>query len=431
MSAPSSPAFANRSAPPKSDERIAVIGAGLVGSAIAWCLARDGHPVLLLDRADPASAGASFGNAGHIAVEQLEPLPSIELLLTFWRELTLCGGCVHIPLHRVAALAPWLARFTAAAFHQRRNTPPLAALVRPAAEILERTLRDIGTPELLMRRGHYAFWFGSRAREQAAREAREARERGFGIEPAPAELTRLIEARTPGIVAGLWFRDSAHVLDPQSVAAALVQAAVRAGGQFQREEVLEIFPEGGRVAVRTAGELLKVRAAVVCAGVQSAPFLRRFGLRAPLTSERGYHLEFADTPALSAAPVVYASHDLIVTPMRGRLRATSYLEFERHGAPPDVRKIERLRLTLERLGYTSRTRHDGWVGSRPTLPDYLPGIGRAPGEAPLFYAVGHQHLGLTLSTPTAEAMAALVAGREPPFDLRPLDLRRFGTPRAR
>lgn len=413
-------------ADPHARERIAIIGAGIVGSAIAWRLSREGHRVLLLDRAEPASAGASFGNAGHIACEQLEPLPSLRLLMTFWGELNAFGGPVHVPLRRIAALAPWMARFAVAAVHQRRNTPALAALVRPAADSLERALREVGHPELLVRHGHYALWCGPRAPEHAARTAHAARALQVRTEAAPENLTRAVGAHAPGAVSGLWYPDSAHVIDPRSVARAFVDAAVEAGARFDQTEVRELLPEGDRITVCTEGRRLSVQAAVVCAGVQSGPLLRRFGVNAPLTAERGYHLEFPDTPPLCDAPVVYMTHSIIVTPMRGRLRATSYLEFERHDAPPDARKLRRLRRSLERFGYRSATAHAGWVGSRPTLPDYLPGIGRAPGPAPLYYALGHQHLGLTLAAPTAEAMAALLAQRRPPLDLRPFDLRRFG-----
>ena len=64
---------------------IAVIGAGVIGSSIACALASEGRRVLLIDRAPPGEAGASFGNAGHIATELLEPLPSPGLLFGFWR----------------------------------------------------------------------------------------------------------------------------------------------------------------------------------------------------------------------------------------------------------------------------------------------------------------------------------------------------------
>ena len=114
--------------------------------------------------------------------------------------------------------------------------------------------------------------------------------------------------------------------------------------------------------------------------------------------------------------------------MIGRLRASSYLEFSRLDAPPDPRKPARLRQTLQLLGYRCPAEGPSWMGPRPTLPDYLPGIGRADGEHELYYAVGHQHLGLTLAAVTAEALAARMAGHNPRYALDAFDLRRFGKP---
>src|SRR5437016_10787660 len=95
-------------------------------------------------------------------------------------------------------------------------------------------------------------------------------------------------------------------------------------------------------------------------------------------------------------------------------------------AAPDPRKPARLAATLRRLGYRCDSGNSGWVGPRPVLPDYLPGIGRVPGGARVFYAIGHHHLGLTLAPVTAELIVALVGGREPEHDVRGFDLMRFG-----
>src|SRR5689334_22733290 len=109
---------------------VAVVGAGVVGCAVAWALAKAGRRVLLIDRAAPSTAGASFGNVGHVATEQLQPLPSPQLLLTFWRELSAFDGPLDLPLRRIVTMSPWIARFACAAFQQRRNTEHLAPLVR-------------------------------------------------------------------------------------------------------------------------------------------------------------------------------------------------------------------------------------------------------------------------------------------------------------
>src|SRR5579863_9312395 len=109
---------------------VAVIGAGVIGCAVAWALSRSGRRAFLIDRAEPAAGGASFGNVGHIATEQVEPLPSPRLLATFWRELFTFDGPLAIPPHRIPALAPWMARFAIAAFLQNTHTRAFAPLVR-------------------------------------------------------------------------------------------------------------------------------------------------------------------------------------------------------------------------------------------------------------------------------------------------------------
>jgi D-amino-acid dehydrogenase len=67
-----------------------------------------------------------------------------------------------------------------------------------------------------------------------------------------------------------------------------------------------------------------------------------------------------------------------------------------------------------------------WQGCRPSLPDSLPVLGRAPRWRNLFLAFGHQHIGLTLGPLTGMIVADLVAGRDPRIDLAPYGaVRRF------
>jgi D-hydroxyproline dehydrogenase len=412
---------------PLPDDVIAVIGAGIIGCAIAQTLAARGRPVLLLDRVGPAIAGASCGNVGHIATEQVETLPSKQLLLGFWRQLFAFGGALDIPLLRVMSLSPWLARFARAAFRQESNTRHLAPLVRDAANSLERLLATIGRLDLIRRNGHYAVWLGEGASERAAREAINAARLDVRTAPAPVELLRAVAtAAHSASAASLWFPDSAHVLDPAEVVRALAIDAIKRGALIERAEVRQLQAIGNGIDITTDTGRLSVSTVVVCAGVWSAPLLAPFQLRAPLEAERGYHVELPDHRPLADAPLVYADRKVAVTPMAGRMRASSYLEFAGLDAPPDPRKPARLRKTLQALGYRCDSEGASWMGARPTLPDYLPGIGRLAGTANLFYAVGHQHLGLTLAAPTAELIGDLVTGREPRFDITALDLRRFG-----
>jgi D-amino-acid dehydrogenase len=65
------------------------------------------------------------------------------------------------------------------------------------------------------------------------------------------------------------------------------------------------------------------------------------------------------------------------------------------------------------------------MGCRPTLPDYLPAIGRSARLDNLFYAFGHQHLGLTLAPITARLVADMIEDTAQAGTLAPFDLARF------
>ena len=204
----------------------------------------------------------------------------------------------------------------------------------------------------------------------------------------------------------------------------LVGAALKQGASFKRTEVRAIKPLDGRVALHTSSGALVVDAVVVCTGAWTARLLEPLGLRVPMESARGYHIEMAGHSALTDAPILYADSRILLTPMEGRLRATSFMEFAGNDAAPDPRKLARLRTRLGDLGYDCRADGPSWVGPRPVLPDYLPGIGRLE-HTSIFYAVGHQHIGLTLAPVTGELISDLVANRQPRHGISAFDLRRF------
>jgi len=410
----------------------AVIGGGIVGTACALALRRAGEDVLLIDpRRDPPPA--SFGNAGHIAVEQVEPLASPAALASAPRRLFGLGGALDFRLADAAAWAPWVSRYIAASAAQRaaKGRAALGGLLSDALPAWRRLAASIDRPDLLIEQGHLVVWETSDAARKGLAAWRAA-------DIGTARLATLDDAglrrvarqvKTP-LVGGVRFEGTAQVAGPGEVLRLLGEAFEAGGGRRLVAGVERLAPTGrGVQAVLEGGERVAAGRILVAGGVGSGALMRSLGHVAPVIAERGYHLEgdaggWSDLP-----PVVFEDRSLILTRFGERLRAASFVEFCREASPPDPMKWARLRRHLDDLGIILHGEVRQWSGARPTLPDYLPAIGASRRADNLYYAFGHQHLGLTLAATTGEITARLMAGE--PVDLAPFDIDRFASGRDR
>lgn len=90
-----------------------VIGAGVVGTATARTLQREGHRVILVDSDEPGRA-TSFGNAGFIAIDHVLPLARPSTLKKIPQMLMDRNGPLTVHPPSIPRLLPWMARFARA-----------------------------------------------------------------------------------------------------------------------------------------------------------------------------------------------------------------------------------------------------------------------------------------------------------------------------
>ena len=108
------------------------------------------------------------------------------------------------------------------------------------------------------------------------------------------------------------------------------------------------------------------------------------------------------------------------------LRLAGTTEFAGLDAPPDYRRAEVLRRQVRDLFPDANIDdYSQWMGQRPSLPDSVPVIGPSQRHAGIYYAFGHQHVGLTSAPKTGRLIADIVGGRTPNIDLRPYRVDRF------
>jgi D-amino-acid dehydrogenase len=404
--------------------RIAVIGGGVVGLSCGLRLAEAGHAVILLERPDHRDA-ASWGNAGHIATEQVAPLASAATLRSAAGQLFVRGGALDLPLAGAATWLPFALRMIAASRPARfeKGERALGALLADALPAWRRLVEAIGAPDLLSEAGHCVMW-ESAATATAGRAAWAAANTGTArfTEATAEQRTKLAKITTAPIAGAICFAGTAQITDLDALATALSDAFRAAGGTIRPHDA-DLVLEDSRAIVPG----LDTDRVLVTAGVGSGRLVEAIGHRAPIVAERGYHIRGAARrwPA-DLPPIVFEDRSLIVTRFADQVQAASFVEFNATDAPPDPRKWQRLEQHVTELGLPIDGPFRRWMGSRPTLPDYLPAIGRSRRADNLFYAFGHQHLGLTLAPVTAEIIAAMVDDMPERIDMTPFDLERFG-----
>ncbi|GGB26734.1 cytochrome c4 [Sphingomonas metalli] len=402
---------------------VAVIGGGIVGRTIALALARAGERIVLVDPAGEA-VPASWGNAGHIATEQVAPLASPATIRSLPRRLFALGGALDLPLSQANAWLPFGLRLIAAARPARfaAGTEALGSLLAEAMPAWRRLVGALGAPGLLREEGHFVAW--ERAASAAAGRAHWAGAETGTASFAPvcaADRARL-DALSPHVADAIRFSGSGQIGDLDALAAAL-DRALDAAGVARIAQLATLTRAGRGVAIAA----ISADRIVVAAGTGSAAPMRMAGHRVPIIAERGYHVRAAaDRWPADLPPVVFEDRSIIVTRYADSVQVAGFVEFGRADAPPDPRKWQRLERHAAALGLPIAGPFRRWMGARPTLPDYLPAIGRSTAADNLFYAFGHQHLGLTLAPVTAELLAAAMAGALPAIDLAPFAIERFG-----
>lgn len=408
---------------------IAVIGAGVIGLSIAFRLAREHRGVVLVDRREPGRE-ASFGNAGHIATEQIFPLASPATIRN--APALLFGKNRPLSIRREHALKilPWLTRFAWASRPRsfKRGTEALRSLQSAALDSLENLFGLAGISPLLHGRGHMIV-VESKDSLPAVDAQRGLFDR-HGIESEwlnPDDVKARAPELKPDITGALSLTGTGHVTNPYKVCKGLHDAFTGAGGRTLRADVRQIATDAdGGFRLEMGLDTLTADKVIVAAGAWSSSLAAQLGSPVPLDTERGYSVTADGWRGRFDVSIASLERMTIMTPMDCGLRITGFVEFGGLDLPPRQRSLNRLKQHLRELVPEIDLRDAAeWMGFRPSLPDHLPVIGRAPAHPNAIFAFGHQHLGLTLAGVTADIVTALAADCDLPVDIRPFRPDRF------
>ena len=407
-----------------------VIGAGIVGLASALYLQRAGFKVSLFDK-EAIAAGASQGNAGHFATEQVFPLANPSLLHQLpWMLIDPLGPFRIRPRYFYRAL-PWFMRFLFNMLPERRthNSLAIKALNEQSIHEMKEILAFCDSEELLHLNGSLLVFEGN-SLEEVEREWRMYQEAGVNVELLTGKQVRELEpSLSDKITHALFFTQVGHTPDPYQICVAIADKFKALGGIFKVAQVDTIIAEGECVSVLIDGDMkVSSNKLLLTAGAWSKPLAKQLGHHVPLEAERGYHLMMPQKAKLSR-PVASYNRKLIITPMAKGTRLAGTVEFGGLDAPMSPGRADCLLPHAKALlpnVFEHANVQDGtrWMGFRPSLPDSLPVIGKTMVDN-IYVSFGHQHLGLTWSAISAKLITETILNEKTTLEMAPYSIERF------
>ena len=417
MSSPApAPAPALDSASGSSD-RVIVIGAGVVGVATAYALARRGRRVHLVERASGPALGTSFANGAQLSYAYTDAMASPAL----WKQLPgVLGGRDRSYRARTTADPDywrWSLQFlrNATAGRLRRNTLATLELALESrvamAELLQRH-RLLFDHEVT---GKLHLYY--KATSLPAAEAMIALKRPHGVIQRlvdAAEVARIEPALAgvPGI-AGAVYSPEEEVGDPLRFCAGLLDVlgdryGVQASFGVDLRQLQRDGGSGWRLQA-TDGSVLQARQVVVCTGIDGNALLRPLGVRVPLMAVKGYSFTAPCGPAAPRTSITDTSRRLVFCRLGERMRVAGVAEinvWDPHPSPARIADLVAMaRASLPQAADYDRIENP-WGGLRPVTPFTTPVIGQA--RDGLFLNLGHGMLGWTLAMGSGERVAALL-----------------------
>jgi glycine oxidase len=360
-----------------------IIGAGVIGCALARLLAADGSRTLVIDR-NPQGENASWAAAGMLA-----PLAEADEASAFLRLLQ-TGSRLFAPL---------------------------------AAELKAETGIDIAHRT----EGTLFVALSADDEEELGVRYRWQSRAGLAVELMGGDDARTLEpALSPAVRCALRFGDD-HQVDSRLLSRALMRSAAGAGAVIRTDEVHGIITVRGAVTgvELTSGEVIQAPRVVVAAGCWSGR-LRGLPRPLPVRPVHGQLLALqADRGTLSH--VVDSPRVYLVPRWDGRVivgATTEETGFERMVTAAGLSGLRAA--AVEAVpGLADAPLLESWSGLRPGTPDGLPILGPDPEVEGLFYATGHYRNGILLAPLTARLIFSSLRGRAPEVEIAPFAIDRF------
>ena len=415
--------------------KVIVLGAGVVGTATAYFLARNGVEVEVIERQPGAALETSFGNGGVIHASEVEPWsqPGMPLKILQW--LGKEDAPLLVRYGAIPKMWRWGMKFIANCTEERfrRNTLVNLRLALHSLAVLQKIRAETGIEYDVRTQGVLKIYTDPKSLKAGLATAKFLSGSGLTFAEADvAECVRKIpalKATASTLAGGIYFpRD--EVGDCHKFTTGLARYCEDLGVAFNYGTTAHGFERngGGIVSVATSRGTMQADKFVVALGSFTPLILRAVGIEAPIYPVKGVTITVPGQawPERPQMPVIDDGRIFGFVPLGDRMRVSGSAEVAGYNTTPSPARCQAIINNVisvfpDFAKCVDPATAKYWAGVRPVTPTGTPILGPSP-IANLFIAAGHGHLGWTMGCGSGEVVAALVAGRPPAIDVTGLGL---------
>ncbi|OJA83052.1 D-amino acid dehydrogenase [Burkholderia ubonensis] len=414
--------------------RVAILGSGVVGVTNAYYLARAGHEVTVIDRAQGPALETSFANVGQISPGYASPwaAPGVPLKAIKW--MFQKHAPLAIRLDGSAFQLQWMWQMLQNCSKARYavNKGRMVRLAEYSRECLQSLRAETGIQYEGRMGGTLQVFRTQQQLDGAAKDIAVLRDENVPFELlTPADLFKAepaLAAVSHKLTGGLRLPND-ETGDCHKFTTRLAAMAEDIGVEFRYNTPIDALSvrDNRIVGVHCGHEFVQADAYVVALGSHSTKLLGNL-FKIPVYPLKGYSITvpIENGDAAPVSTVLDETYKIAITRFDDRIRVGGMAEIVGYDKTLKPARRETLEMCVNDLfphgGDTSKATF--WTGLRPMTPDGTPIVGRTP-LPNLFLNTGHGTLGWTMSCGAGQLLADLMSGREPAIQADDLSVHRY------
>jgi D-amino-acid dehydrogenase len=399
---------------------ISIIGAGIVGLSSAINLVKRGSKVTLIEK-DLKGQPASYGNASWLSSPSITPVLMPGMFKKIPKMWLSKDGPLFLRFPGVLKMIPFLIKYLSYTKKEKVEhiSKNLAFLLKDSIGE-HRELAKGSKAERWIEDSPFLFIYKNKTDFENDSYTWSLRKKhGFKlIEVQKEELNRIFPGLSHEYTFAIKIENQGYISNSQNYLDDLIDYYKSLGGEIIEDEVLDVNSRDDYFTIKLRNSDLFTEKVLISSGVYSGNFVKKFNVKVPIESERGYHLELFDTNIRINHPIMNGYLKLAITPRPTGIRFAGLVEFGSINSKPNPKAFELLMRNAQSMfpGITFKRKME-WSGHRPSTVDSLPVIGASERSNNLFFAYGHHHIGLTAGPKTGKMIAKQILRDNDQFDL--------------